>query len=76
MMKLATGIMLDHFTDSLAKRLFPFQFGLGTPAGAEGMLRLAQTLAAKFPDRVMVATDVKNAFGTLHRASGSVTMCP
>ena len=68
-LKLATGSLLEVSSKAISKKIFPHQFGAGTPAGAEAMLRMSQALARAFPHYVMIGTDVKNAFGTLHRAS-------
>ena len=68
-LKLATGSLLEVSSKAITQRIFPHQFGAGTPAGAEAMLRMSQALAKAFPNYVLVGTDVKNAFGTLHRAS-------
>ena len=66
-LKLATGAALHHYQPRFITKLFPEQFGLGLPAGADCMLRTAQCLADSLPNNVFVATDVSNAFGTLSR---------
>ena len=66
-LRLATGMLLDYIGKLLHQRIFPHQFGVGTQAGAEVMLRIARAFAAANPDKVLIATDVKNAVGMLHR---------
>ena len=68
-LKLATGSLLEVSTKAISSKIFPRQFGAGTPAGAEAMLRMSQSLARALPDYAMIGTDVKTAFGTLHRLS-------
>ena len=63
-LKLATGTLLEFSDRAISRQIFPHQFGAGTPAGAEAMLRMSQSLARALPDYVHIGTDVKNAYAT------------
>ncbi len=68
-LKLATGCTFHKVNPTFAHRLLPSQFGCGLSAGAELLLRTAQTCADALPGHAFVASDVSNAFGTLRRSS-------
>lgn len=53
-LKLATGLLLEFSTELVAKRVSPYQFGIGVPAGAEVMLRCLQALALALPEYVFL----------------------
>ena len=68
-LKLATGMLLEHVTPSVAATVAPYQFGIGMPAGAEVMLKSLQAVAAAHPQLAFGGSDVKNAFGTVFRSA-------
>jgi len=68
LLKLATGCVLDYHSRKLAQIFHPHQFGAGLPAGTDKLILCLKQLASIHPDHIFVASDIKNAFGTVRRS--------
>ena len=65
--KLATGLALDLHKSLIIKAVGAYQYGALLASGADRMIYNLRSLATASPDLLFVATDVKNAFGTVPR---------
>ena len=52
---------------SMAEYLYPHQYGVATPGGADMMTHLIQICLQQHPDWVILKLDEKNAFNTMSR---------
>jgi hypothetical protein len=67
LLKLATGLALDVSKKDIIKGVGNFQYGALMSAGADKMVYNLRSLAAATPNHLFIATDVKNAFGSVPR---------
>ena len=64
-LKLATGLALDISKQDITKADGEFQYGGLMSSGADKIIYNLRGQAASKPTHVFIATDIKNAFGTV-----------
>ena len=65
LLKGATGLALDVSTKEFIKAVGDFQYRALMAARPDKMIYNLRSLASARPDHVFIATDIKNAFGTV-----------